>query len=276
MRINEHIYPYNTEVRKLPVHLTGIGGSIYQYHIERPEGYHWHQILFSAEGNGILKYDDVTEEIGAGDFFFLPAGYPHEYYTNEDLWDVRWMTFDGYACAHILSQFNMTKPIVIRPQESSSLQKIFHKMYTAEKTDRIFGGYTCSGLVYDYMIEFHRMMDTRANKLRLDRSRLLTPALNYIDANYQTDFPLTILAEQAGVTPQHLCRVFREVMNMRPNEYLTQRRLQEAKRLLQRKDLPISEVAINSGFPDAGYFSTVFKKHEGLTPMEYRKHIGLK
>lgn len=40
MKINENIYPYNAEARKLPVHLTGIGGSEYQYHIIRNEGYH--------------------------------------------------------------------------------------------------------------------------------------------------------------------------------------------------------------------------------------------
>ncbi|MBQ9947946.1 MAG: AraC family transcriptional regulator [Oscillospiraceae bacterium] len=276
MKINEPFYPYNTDVRKLPVHLTGIGGSEYQCHIVRNEGYHWHQILYCAEGNGILKYDNITVSIGEGDFFFLPAGYPHEYYTENSRWDVRWVTFDGYACAHILSQFSMTAPIIIRPQESPALQKLFTKMLTAVKTDRIYGDYACSSYMYAYIIEFHRLMDTRANRLRNDRGRILAPVLDYIDENYQNDFPLTVLAELAGITPQHLCRVFRETMNMRPNEYLTQRRLQEAKRLLERNELPVSEIAARSGFPDAGYFSTVFKKHEGVTPVEYKKRIGLK
>ncbi len=85
-----------------------------------------------------------------------------------------------------------------------------------------------------------------------------------------------MLAELAGVTPQHLCRVFKDSMNMRPNEYLTQRRLQEAKRLLQRNELSVSEIAARSGFSDAGYFSTVFRKHEGVSPIEYKKHIGIR
>lgn len=117
-------------------------------------------------------------------------------------------------------------------------------------------------------------MDTKENKLRNDRLKLITPVLDYIDENFRTDFPLTVLAEIAGITPQHLCRVFKKTLNMRPNENLTQRRLREAKTLLQRNELPIAEIAIRSGYPDAGYFSSVFKKHEGLTPMEYKKHIG--
>ncbi len=274
MKINDYLYPYNNEARKLPVHLTGIGGSEYQYHIIRNEGYHWHQILLSVTGNGLLKFDNTVVSIEEGDIFFLPAGYPHEYYTENDSWDVRWMAFDGYACAHLLSQFCMNAPIVIKKQEDCVLQKLYGKMYTLQKTDRVYGDYYCSGYIYACIIEFHRLMDTRENRLRNDRFRMLAPVLDYIDENFQRDFPLTVLAEIAGITPQHLCRVFKDTMNMRPNEYLTQRRLQEAKTLLQRNELPVSEIAIHSGFPDAGYFSTVFKKHEGLTPMEYKKHIG--
>lgn len=94
-----------------------------------------------------------------------------------------------------------------------------------------------------------------------------------IDENFRNDFPLTYLAKEAGITPQHLCRVFKESMNMQPTDYVVKRRLREAKRLIQQNELPISEVAIRSGFSDAAYFSTVFKKHEGLTPLEYRKRM---
>ena len=276
MKINESIYPYNAEARKLPVHLTGIGGSEYQHHIIRTEGYHWHQILYSAGGSGILKYDNTAIVINEGDFFFLPAGYPHEYYTENSEWNVRWVAFDGYACAHILSQLSMTAPVIISPQNGSPLPRLYSKMFTVLKTDRAYCDYSCSGYIYAYILEFHKLMDTKANKQRNDRSRLLAPVLDYIDENYRSDFPLTVLAELAGVTPQHLCRVFKDSMNMRPNEYLTQRRLQEAKRLLQRNELSVAEIAARSGFPDAGYFSTVFRKHEGISPIEYKKHIGIR
>lgn len=276
MKINEHFYPWSPEARNLPVYLTGIGGSEYQCHIVRNQGYQWHQIFYSAEGSGILKYDNVTVSIGEGDFFFLPAEYPHEYYTENESWDVRWTAFDGYACAHVLSQFGMTAPIVIKGQEGPNLKKLFSKMFSIQKNDRAYGDYSCSGYVYAYIIEFHRLMDTRENRQRSERFRLLSPVLDYIDRNFNRDFPLTELADIAGITPQHLCRIFRETMNMRPNEYLTQRRLQEAKRLIEQNELSISEAAARSGFPDASYFSTVFRRYEGVSPAEYRKRTALK
>lgn len=275
MKINQNIYPYNIEVRKLPIHLTGIGGSEYQYHVVRPEGYHWHQILFSVNGNGTLRFDNLNVVIDEGDYFFLPAGYPHEYYSPNNKWEVYWLAFDGYATSHILSQLNMTKPAIIKPGDSSALQNLFSKMFTAQQTDRLYGDFSCSGYAYECLLEFHRLLDQKANKAARERSKLLTTILDYIDEHFRTDFPLTALAEYAGITPQHLCRIFKSTMNIRPNEYLTKRRLQESKRLLQKSTLPISEIALQSGFPDAGYFSTVFKRYEGLTPMEYKKHIGV-
>ena len=273
MKINEQFYPWSAEARKLPVYLTGIGGSEYRHHIVCNEGLLWHQILYSASGSGVLKYDNITVSVDEGDFFFLPAGYPHEYYTEYDSWNVCWTAFDGYACSHLLSQFGMTAPIVIKGQEGPNLKKLFSKMFTIQKTDRAYGDYSCSGYVYAYIIEFHRLIDTKENRLRNERFRLLSPVLNYIDRNFSTDFPLTDLARIAGVTPQHLCRVFREMMSMRPNEYLTQRRLQEAKRLIEQNEISVSEVAKRSGFPNASYFSTVFKRYEGITPIEYKKRV---
>ena len=97
------------------------------------------------------------------------------------------------------------------------------------------------------------------------------PVLNYIDDNFREDFPMTRLAEIAGITPQHLCRVFRETMNMRPNEYLLMCRMNEAKQLLKHSDISVSEICRSVGFSDPGYFSTIFRRYEGTPPAEYRK-----
>ena len=142
-------------------------------------------------------------------------------------------------------------------------------MFVTQKSDKIYGCYTCSGLIYQYILEFSNQ--SRAVSGRNDRSSLLMPVLNYIDDNFRKDFPMTKLAEIAGVTPQHLCRVFKETMNMRPNEYLLMCRLNEAKRLLKHSDILVSEICKDVGFSDAGYFSTIFRRQEGIPPAEYRK-----
>ncbi len=82
---------------------------------------------------------------------------------------------------------------------------------------------------------------------------------------------MTYLAQLTGVTHQHFCRLFRSTMNMRQNDYLTGRRIDEAKRLLTENKLSVAEIAEFCGFRDPCYFSTIFRKYTGVSPAEYRK-----
>ncbi|MBQ9948274.1 MAG: helix-turn-helix transcriptional regulator [Oscillospiraceae bacterium] len=270
-KVNNHVYPYVEQVKDLPVFLTGIGGTEYQGYTRRTEGYCWHQILYSANGGGTLKYGSTTIQLTDNCYFFLPANEPHEYYPSSEKWDVRWVAFDGYACAQMLGRLGLTKPVVVAHGDNTHMLKLFDKMFVALRTDKVYGNYTCSGLVYQYIMEFQRLASDKSVAGGADRSDILMPALNYIEEHFREDFPVTVLADAAGITPQYLCRVFRQTMNIRPNEYITRRRLQEAMRLLTDTDAQLSEIALNSGFSDAGYFGTVFKKYNGITPLEYRK-----
>ena len=274
MPVNQSIYPNNPQVRQLPLYLVGIGGSEYQGHVNRPEGYYWNQLLYSVKGQGCLKTETNTVTLSEGWFFFLPNGIPHEYYPLTETWEVRWVVFDGYAWPQITKELGLARPICIKPDDCSGLEKIYNKMFVAQKTDKLFGDYTCSGLIYDYLLEFHRQVSTLGTNNGVNRSELLMPVLNYIDDHFHQDFSMTVLAELAGVSSQHLCRIFKETMHMRPTEYLTYRRLGEAKNLLRHTDTPIAEIGIKCGFPDAGYFSTVFKRYEGMSPAEFRKNVS--
>lgn len=270
-KVNQLIYPYIEQVKNLPIYLTGIGGTEYQGYTKRPEGYCWNQILYCGHGSGKLIFDDTTVNITEGSYFFLPAYYPHEYYPDNEKWKVNWVVFDGYDCDRILREIKLVKPVAISSDDSTVLQKLFDKMFVTLKSDKVFGNYTCSGLIYQYLIEFHRLLSNNDIVGGTDRSNILKPALNYIEDNFRKDFSVVVLAEITGISQQYLCRIFKQTMNIRPNEYIIRRRLQESKRLLTETDIPIKEICIESGFTDAGYFSTVFKKYEGMSPVEYRR-----
>jgi AraC-like DNA-binding protein len=89
----------------------------------------------------------------------------------------------------------------------------------------------------------------------------------------ETAPPITLaqLARAAHVSPEHLCRLFRESLDLTPLECVRLARLERAATLLRRSDLPIKQVADSAGFPDAFYFSTAFQKAYKLSPRAYRK-----
>ena len=87
--------------------------------------------------------------------------------------------------------------------------------------------------------------------------------------------PLTVseLADHAGISRSQLYRAFMAVLGKTPKEYLTSYRIRKACLLLKQSDLPVSEVAAQSGFESCSYFSKAFKKAIGTAPLQYR-HSG--
>lgn len=274
MKIEKNIYPYNPDAKTLPFFLAGIGGSEYQGSVKRSNGYHWDQIFFCAGGSGTLEYEDISVKINAGDYFFLPKDLPHAYYPDDSFWNVRWAAFEGSSCLYVLEKLGMTKPVIISAPAETAMEKIFEKMIVSQETDIIYCDYVCSGLVYDYILEFHRLMDKNADTTRSRQLAALLPVLRFMHDNFRNDISMAELSEMIGITPQHFCRIFGNAMNMRPNEYLTRIRIDEAKRLLRDGNISVSEAAEQSGFHDPCYFSTIFRKYEGISPGEYRKRVS--
>jgi len=99
----------------------------------------------------------------------------------------------------------------------------------------------------------------------------LQRAKAYIDENLAEDLKLADVAKRAGVSTSQLQRIFREALGMTYSTYLTTMRMQKAKELIAGTDRPITEIAFEVGYNDSTYFSTAFRKHEGITPSQYRK-----
>ncbi len=72
-----------------------------------------------------------------------------------------------------------------------------------------------------------------------------------------------------GFSYPHLCRLFRLTFGVTPVEYRTARRLEYAKTLLRTRKFTVAEVAVASGFEDAGYFARKFRQQNGVTPSEF-------
>ena len=109
------------------------------------------------------------------------------------------------------------------------------------------------------------------NRLRKNSQQILSMAIRYIEENARRDITLREIAEHVGISQQHICRIFRDHLNVHSTEYITRIRLNLAMEMILNTNLPMSEVAKECGFRSASYFSTVFGKYEHMTPNEYRK-----
>lgn len=103
--------------------------------------------------------------------------------------------------------------------------------------------------------------------------QLITKALEYIAVHYTENLTLQSVADFVHLSKSYFSLLFKKQTDRNFIDYLIELRIREAKRLLAQNDSRVYDIAGAAGFKDVKYFSKVFKKVTGITPIEYRdKH----
>ena len=103
-----------------------------------------------------------------------------------------------------------------------------------------------------------------------DRRRAVEAAL-WIDANAHEPIDLESAAGEAGLSPFHFLRLFRDVLGVTPHQYLVRARLRRAARLLADEERSITEIALDVGFADLSNFVRTFHRAAGVSPTGFRR-----
>lgn len=93
----------------------------------------------------------------------------------------------------------------------------------------------------------------------------------YLDEHFADDITLETLSELTHMNKYYMVHAFKKYKGVSPIKYLIDRRITEAKYLLESTDYPISKIAETTGFSSQSYFSQVFRKEMGVSPVQYRK-----
>lgn len=99
---------------------------------------------------------------------------------------------------------------------------------------------------------------------------MVQKAMDYIALNYSEKISLKNIAEELYLSPNYLSELFKRHTDKNISEYITQFRLDKARRYLQQPEYKIADVSDLAGFGDPRYFSSMFKRQYGMTPNEYR------
>lgn len=102
-------------------------------------------------------------------------------------------------------------------------------------------------------------------------NKSIQEVLDYVEDHFHEEISLKGIAEIVHLNASYLSSLFKEEVEMTFIEYLTRRRLQEAKKLLIQTDLTVNEIAEKVGYHTAKYFIKLFKQYEKATPSSYRK-----
>ena len=92
--------------------------------------------------------------------------------------------------------------------------------------------------------------------------------------HYAEAQPVALMTRLSGLAERSFTRRFREATGMAPLEYVHTLRLEEAKHMLESAEDPVEGIANDVGYEDAAFFSRLFRRKVGLTPVQYRRRFG--
>lgn len=126
-----------------------------------------------------------------------------------------------------------------------------------------------SDIYYKLLSMVNAIFDELLRSCKYNRSDI-NSIINYIERNIGHNITLNDVATQANISSYYLSKIFKRETGVNFVSYLADRRIELAKEMLLRTEIPIMNIAMELSFNEPNYFSRVFKKKTGLTPSEYR------
>lgn len=122
--------------------------------------------------------------------------------------------------------------------------------------------------------EFILAMQKEAFRIPSAAEQVTQKVIDYIREHYNQGVKMEALAHSLLYHPDYVTRCMQQVTGLTPMQYLAQYRISLAKGLLATTNKKLATIALEVGIQDPTYFSKLFRKHEGLSPLEYRRIVG--
>ncbi len=215
------------------------------------------ELIRQCDGNAHARVGNRAYEMAVGDILLIPPHTMHEC-KHENLF--------ADMCVQFSSCGLPNEPLFIHDADGNigRLMRMIVKLHTEKE-------YFYKEIIENLVVAILSYLE-KSSHVRI-KYTFVQSFKNLLYENISnSDFDLGQAIAESGYHPDYFRRCFKKEYGKSPLEYLTFLRLAQAKELLIQDDfVSIEDVAMRCGFSDSFYFSTCFKKHEGISPLSYRK-----
>jgi len=214
-------------------------------------------------GETKLSYRNKVCKLKSGDIAYFPAGVDYSI-ASHDCEELIVVHFSGYG-GEALGEIE-----IFTPQNLSVFLPLFEDIYMAWSKREFGYKAKCTSVFYQILYHMERQLSEKHSSFSAAAS--IRNVIEYIHENFQNpDINVRALAARAGVSETYFRERFMEYCGCTPLDYIRNLRIEYAANLLQSQQYTINQVAENAGFNSPKYFSTVFKKVKGISPLKFSR-----
>lgn len=254
---------------------------------------HWHpsiEIIMPLDRNYNVKINNLQFILEEGDILIIPPGELHELCETDLSGGLRLILLFDYTAVNNIKGFSsiwplLTIPCIYNSENSPDIYNEIKKMLINILLEYIYDEPHWELSIYMQLIQFFILVgrnrinfnkllpDPDSNKQR-EYINKLNAVFEFVDKKFMEDITLEDAAEVAKFSKFHFARLFKMFTNTSFGQYLMARRVRAAEELLLNPSLPITDIALMSGFSSISTFNRVFKSFKKCTPTEYKEYLN--
>lgn len=221
---------------------------------------------YILSGSGYLEVNGHTYNVSANDVYIIEPGQDHVYYSNpKNPFKKIWINFYSDLFYEIFKSFKLSGKIVFK---NTNTLELFEKIQSIKKVSNFSDDlcYDIAPILFEILCNLARNHNTLVNV-----SKTAKLVKNYIDENIYFNIKIEDATEKLNLSKAHIIREFTKNYGISPYNYLIEQKIAIAKKMLILHNMNVSEISNQLGFEDPNYFSKLFKKKVGVSPLQYRK-----
>ncbi len=225
----------------------------------------------TCRGYGVYGDADGRREVAPDHAFVITLPQEVEYlYPKEasEPWVIDWIDFVGPLAQTLMRGFvRQFGPVIALPRQSTAgicFLRLIERFRSGQRGDR----WEESREVYAFVLEWCRQT-LRGS----DEGRVMEMLRSLGESSAFRPLTVKELAAECGMSREHFTRLFKRQIGIAPAEWLRQRRLEAAARLLSDPTMTLATIARQTGFASGRHLMDAFRRHFGMTTSAYRQHL---
>ncbi len=233
-------------------------------------------IHYIIRGTGTLYVNGQEYHLHEKQAFLLSPGIVHKYVAGEDdPWEYMWVGFHGFNAATYLKMANLSSsnPVITYDKDDrvyNCLQEMVHTSDNYTLGARL----KMQSLLYQFLAD---LIDNNTAELLpssvTTQYNYVQKTLDYIQMYYMHDINVNKLAAYVNLNRSYLCSIFKKALDVSPQTYIAQYRINKACEFLQNPTYSISDISLMVGYKDYAVFQRSFKKMMNVSPKQYRSSL---
>jgi AraC-like DNA-binding protein len=248
---------------------------------------HWHtplEIIMPIDNSYTVCCNNVEYTLQEGEILIINSGVLHK--LSAPTWGRRYIILADLSPLYSMHEFEslisiLPQAVHITPSNAAKifepLQRLIYKIIEEYKSDAIYR----EKMIYSRLISIlvlicrnrttENMVYENKSSIQLKYSKIILSIYDYINNHFNENITLDQVADLAGFSKYHFSRIFRQYADTSFYQYLNNRRILQATKLLMGTDMSIMEVSMQCGFSSISSFIRMFKIHKGCTPSEFKE-----